>query len=94
MSFVIAAPEALTAAATDLTNIGSTIGAATAAAAAPTTSVLAAGADEVSTAVAALFGAHAQSYQALGARAAAFHEQFVQALTTGSGARVCGRRGR
>ena len=73
MSFVIAAPEFLTAAATDLANIGSTIGAANAAAAAPTTSLLAAGADEVSAAVAALFGGHAQSYQALSAQAAAFH---------------------
>jgi hypothetical protein len=48
MSFVIAAPEFVTAAASDLASIGSTIGAANAAAAFPTTGVLAAGADEVS----------------------------------------------
>src|SRR5258708_27027739 len=36
-------------------------------------------------AVAALFGAHAQSYQALSAQATAFHDQFVQALTSGAG---------
>ena len=36
--------------------------------------------DEVSAAVAALFGAHARGYQALSAQAAAFHRQFVQAL--------------
>lgn len=63
MSFVIATPEFVVAAATDLAGIGSSISAATQAAAAPTTSLLTAGADEVSAAVAAVFGAHAQSYQ-------------------------------
>jgi hypothetical protein len=62
MSFVIAAPEFLTAAATDLANIGSTVSAASAAASAPTVAVLSAGGDEVSAAVAALFGAHGQAY--------------------------------
>lgn len=47
MSFVIAVPEALTMAASDLANIGSTINAANAAAALPTTGVVAAAADEV-----------------------------------------------
>ena len=78
MSFLIAAPEFVSAAASDLAKIGSTIGAANAAAEFPTTSVLAAGADEVSVSIAALFGAHAQAYQALSAKAAAFHSQFVQ----------------
>ena len=50
------------------------------AAAAPTTTVLAAGADEVSEQIAALFSAHAHGYRTLSAQAAAFHEQFVQAL--------------
>ena len=85
MSFVIAAPEMMTAAATDLVSIGSTVSAANAAAAATTTEVLAAGADEVSAAIAALFGAQGQAYQALGAQAAAFHDEFVQALTAGVG---------
>ena len=85
MSFVIATPEFVTAAATDLANIGSTIRAADAAAASPTTGVLAAGADEVSAAVAALFGAHGQAYQAMSAQAAAFHNQFVQLLNSGAG---------
>ncbi len=80
MSFVIAAPEFMTAAATDLQSIGATLSAADIAAAGPTTRVLAAGADEVSVAVAALFGGHAQAYQALSAQAAKFHAQFVQAL--------------
>jgi hypothetical protein len=37
-------------------------------------------ADEIDSAIAALFSAHAQAYQALSAQAAAFHQQFVQAL--------------
>ena len=85
MSFVIAAPEFVTAAASDLANIGSTISEANAAASALTTQVPAAGADEVSAAVAALFGAHAQAYQALSAQAAAFHNQFVQLMGVGAG---------
>ncbi len=38
---------------------------------------LAAGADEVSVAVAALFSGHAQAYQSVSARAALFHAQLV-----------------
>jgi hypothetical protein len=65
MSFVIAAPEYVAAAATDLSNIGSAIGSANMAALGPTSNIVAAGADEVSAQVAALFGAHAQVYQSL-----------------------------
>jgi hypothetical protein len=61
MSFVIAAPEYVAAAATDLSNIGSAIGTANSAALGPTTNVLTAGADEVSAEIAALFGAHGGS---------------------------------
>ena len=71
-------------AASDLANIGSTISSANAAALAPTSGVLAAGADEVSATIAALFGAHAQAYQALSAQAASFHQQFVQLMSGGS----------
>jgi hypothetical protein len=67
-----------------LASIGSTIDEANAAAAARTTNVVAA-ADEVSAQIAALFGAHARSYQALSAQAAAFHAQFVQSLLAGGG---------
>ncbi len=80
MWFVIALPEVLGTAATDLTSLGSTISAANAAAAFPTTGLLAAAGDEVSVAIAALFSSHAQAYQALSAQAAVFHDQFVQAL--------------
>jgi hypothetical protein len=54
MSYLSAAPEFLASAATDLANIGSALTDANAAAAAPTTGLLAAGADEVSTVVASL----------------------------------------
>ncbi|WP_142995491.1 PE family protein, partial [Mycobacterium persicum] len=80
MSLVVTTPSQLSAAATELTGIGSTITAASAVAAAPTTNVLAAAADEISTALAALFGAHGDAFQALSARAALFHDQFVLAL--------------
>ncbi len=86
MSFLVTAPEILAAAATDLDGIGAAIGAANAAAAAPTTAVLAAGADEISAAMASLFTAHAQAYQGLSVQVGAFHNQFVQALTGAGGA--------
>jgi hypothetical protein len=84
MSFVVAAPNHVTAAASDLANIGSALSTASATAWAPTSSVLAAGGDEVSAIVAALFGAHAQAYQALSAQATAFHQQFVQLMFGGA----------
>ena len=55
MSYVIAAPEIMTEAATDLATIGSTLSAAHLAAAAPTVAVLPAAADEVSAGIAHLF---------------------------------------
>jgi PE family len=89
MSFVTAVPEAVATAASDLANLGSTITQANASAAASTTGVLPQAADEVSEAVAALFGAHAQQFQTVSSQVAAFHNQFVQALT-GSGASYAG----
>ncbi|OBI82570.1 PE family protein [Mycobacterium sp. 1245805.9] len=86
MSFVIAAPDIVTAAATDLESIGSTISAASFAAAAPTTALLPAAGDEVSAAVAALFASQGKAFQALSARAAAFHQEFVRALAAAAGA--------
>ncbi|WP_141214079.1 PE family protein, partial [Mycobacterium marinum] len=52
---LVVAPEVLTAAAADIAGIGSSLGAANAAAVTPTTTVLAAGTDEVSGAIATLF---------------------------------------
>jgi hypothetical protein len=88
MSYVIAAQEMIASAASDVANIGSTLNAANAAAVAPTTGILTAAEDEVSTAIAAVFSAHGLRFQALAAQAAAFHEQFVQALTAGAGSYV------
>ena len=92
MSYVIAAPEMMTSAATDLAGLGSMLSEAHAVAAVPTTGILAAAEDEVSAAIASLFSGHAQAFQALGAQAAAFHDQFVQALTAGAGSRMPARR--
>ncbi len=80
MSLVIAVPDVITAAATDLANIGSIISAADAAAASPTTGILAAAEDEVSAVIAPLFSSHGKAFQAVSARAAVFHDQFVQTL--------------
>jgi hypothetical protein len=84
MSFVIASPTALAGAASDVAGIGSALGAASAAAAGPTTGVLAAAGDEVSAQIAGLFSAYGLGYQQLSARVSAFHEQFAQALTAGA----------
>ncbi|SOJ53310.1 PE-PGRS family protein PE_PGRS16 [Mycobacterium simulans] len=86
MSFVSVAPELVAAAVSDLAGIESAVSAAGAAAAGPTTVVLAAAEDEVSAAIAALFGTHAQEYQAISAQAAVFHTRFVQALTAAGNA--------
>lgn len=80
MSFVFAVPEMVAATASDLASLGAALSEATAAAAIPTTQVLAAAADEVSAAIAELFGAHGQEFQALSAQASAFHDRFVRAL--------------
>jgi hypothetical protein len=74
----------MTSAATDLATIGSNIDAAHMVAAARTTAVIPAAADEVSAAIAHLFSAHAQDYQALAGKAAAFNDQFVQHLNAGA----------
>ncbi len=82
MSFVVTAPQLLEAAAAQLAGIGSSISTASATAASPTAMPVGAlGADEISSAVAVMFGNHAQAYQAVSAQAAAFHDRFVQALT-------------
>ncbi len=85
MSFLIAAPEFVSAAASDLAHIGSAIIQANSSALVPTSGVVAAGGDEVSATIAALFGAHANAYQALSAQAASFHQQFVQLMSGGAG---------
>jgi hypothetical protein len=84
MSYVIAAPEVMTSAAADVAAIGANVNAAHMAAAARTTSVLPAAADEVSAAIASVFANHAQAFQGLAGKAAAFNDQFVQHLAAGA----------
>lgn len=86
MSFVVTEPELVTAAAEDLAGIRSTLGEATAAAAAPTTGVTAAAADEVSAAISRVFGTYGRQFQAATAQAAAFHDEFVSLLNGGAAA--------
>lgn len=85
MSYVIAAPQTLAAATADIAGIGTALSDAHLTATAPITGALAAGADEVSAAITALFNAHAKEFQAVSAQAEAFHAEFVQALAAGAG---------
>ena len=85
MSFVTMQPELLGEAAGNLQSIGSAMTADSAAAAAPTTGVVPAAADQVSALTAAQFAAHAEIYQAVSAQAAAIHEMFVNTLGVSAG---------
>ncbi len=85
MTFVTTQPEMLTSAAGQLQGVGTAIAAQNAAAAAPTTGVIPAAADEVSALTAAQFANHAQMYQAVSAQAAAMHEMFVRMLSASAG---------
>jgi hypothetical protein len=85
VSLLVVAPDLLTSAAADVESIGSALHAAHRAAAVSTTGIAAAAADEVSATVAALFAEYGQQYQALSAQASAFHQQFVEALSSGAG---------
>jgi hypothetical protein len=80
MSFVLVAPDLLETAVTDAAEIGSALRTAHLSAVSGTTVLEAAGADEVSAAITALFGAHAQEYQAAAARVATRYNQFVRTL--------------
>ncbi|MBS4727906.1 PE family protein [Mycobacterium sp. SM1] len=79
-SFVTTRPEQLAATASNLSDIGSAVTAANAAAAAPTTGVMPAAADEVSALTAAQFAAHARMYRVASTQASAVHELFVTTL--------------
>lgn len=82
MSFVTTQPQLLTAAAGNLTGIGSSMSAENAAAAAPTAGVIPAAADTVSALTAAQFSVHAQLYQQVAAHASTIHQMFVNTLGT------------
>jgi hypothetical protein len=85
MSFVSTTPDIVASAAGNLAGIGSGLSAANASAATSTTAIAAAAEDEVSTALAGLFGTVGQQFQAASAQAQAFHEQFVGTLNAGTG---------
>lgn len=85
MSFVSTKPEMLATAATELASIGAAMRALNDASASLTTSVVPAGADEVSATTAVRFAYHAQLYQIVSAQAAAIHEHFVAALASSGG---------
>src|SRR3954467_9950088 len=81
MSYLLAAPESLAAAATDVNGIAAAVHAANAAAAGQTSGVLAAAEDEVSAAIANLFSVHGNEYQAVVKQVAAFESEFTAALS-------------
>uniref|UniRef100_UPI0012E7C67A PE family protein n=1 Tax=Mycobacterium sp. Marseille-P9652 TaxID=2654950 RepID=UPI0012E7C67A len=82
-SFVFVSPDVLSSASQDLENLGTAIRSAHLTAAGATTSVVAAAQDEVSAAIAALFGTYGQQFQSLGTQVSAYHDQFVAALNSG-----------
>ena len=86
MSFVTAAPELVESAAQNLASIRSSLAEAAATAAGPTTGIATAAQDEVSIAIASLFGNMGQNFQALSAQAQTFHQQFVALMNAGAGA--------
>jgi PE family len=88
MSFVIATPDLVQGAAQSLAGIGSSLAEATSTAAGPTMGIVAAAQDEVSLAIASLFGNHAQQFQALSTQAQAFHAEFVSAMNGSAAAYV------
>lgn len=85
-SYVIAAPVAVVDASEHLTGIADAIKAAAAGAAPSTTGVVAAAGDEVSAAVANVFGSCATEFQTLTARTLALQTQFVRALSAAGAA--------
>ncbi|OBJ51710.1 PE family protein [Mycobacterium sp. 1423905.2] len=85
MSLVIA-PDVVGAAAGQLAGLRATLAEASESIAASTTAVAPAAADEISHAIAALFGGLGEEYQALSAQAQAFHAEFVKVLNSSVGA--------
>lgn len=80
MTSMLVDPQFVASAASDVTNIGSVIGEAKAAASGPTTGLVVAAEDEVSVITAQFFGAYGREYQGLLQQAAVFHQQFAAAL--------------
>jgi hypothetical protein len=85
-SYVIAAPVAFAEASEDLTGIREAITGAAAGAAPSTTGIVAAAGDEVSVAIANVFGSYAKEFQTLTARTMLLQAQFVRALSAAGAA--------
>ncbi|OBJ50553.1 PE domain-containing protein [Mycobacterium sp. 1423905.2] len=85
MSFLTAVPAELAAAAAQLGALGSALAAQNAGAAAPTTAIAPAAADQVSIIQSGIFTAYGALYQQIAAEAQAIQEQFVQTLGLSSG---------
>jgi PE family/PE-PPE domain len=92
MTYVITEPQLISAVATDVEGIGSTISAASAEAAVPTSGLRAPAADEVSAAITNLFGAYGREYQAVVQHAAGFHHEFTHALAAAANAYASAER--
>ncbi len=88
MSFTSVNADLVAAAATHLENIGASISGANATAAALTTELVPAAQDEISAAIAGLFGTCARDFYGVAAQAAAFHDRFVQAVSASAGSYV------
>ncbi|OBI85369.1 PE family protein [Mycobacterium sp. 1245805.9] len=85
MYFLTTQPEALTYAAGKLQTLGSAMADESVAAAAPTTGVVPAAADEISALQATIFTAYGTLYQSINAQATAIHEMFVNTLGASAG---------
>ena len=85
MSFVTTAPAAISAAATQLEGVGNSFATESAGAAASTTAIAPAAADEVSILQSGVFSTYGQLYQTVSAQAQAIHQQFVNTLQQSSG---------
>lgn len=84
MSYVIAVPDLLQGAVDNLAGIRAALTEAAATVAGPTTGIAAAAQDEISTAIASMFGGFGAEFQTVHAQAQAFHTQFVASLTAGA----------
>lgn len=84
MSYVIAAPELVQMAAQDLVGIHGSVAEAAATASPFTTGIAAAAQDEISQAIASLFGSFGRGFQTVSAQAQAFHQQFVDLMSAGA----------
>lgn len=82
MSYLVTTPDWVTAAAEDLAGLGSSLQEVATAASAPTTGIATAAADEVSAAVAQLFGGFGEEFQAVSAQVSAYHADFARLLNS------------